>query len=645
MTMAAVGEPVRRHFLDRGHPLRRREPAMGYAARLAAYNGVTLSRLLGHMRIDVQALGRGEATAVSALAGLRDLGSVQRDALSTYTPAHAPGDKVFTVAGNRLLPGSILTTSMRICPHCVADDLARFDGPMHSRPWCRLEWMLDHVRTCATHGIFLVDVEPENVLKAGLDFSQAIADRVLPSLDRLRSDASTAPGTAFGKWCVARLDGIRDPANWLDDGPLHAGIAFCEALGFSAFHGPEARTSTLTTQEMAVAAESGYGAAAQGPAAVRAVLDRIVEERSTKRKGSVGHERTYGRVHAVLRRTIGDPDFARFRDALREHAFANLPIPQGTAFLGIRLESRRVHNQRSAAFAAARTDAALFRLLGVDGNAGADGAPDKGPRVRIPVPEFDAILASAEGYLTAKDAAASAGLNVKQFDRLVERGLLPILPEAERRAGTNRRFLRSDVEALVARLFEVAVRVPGPSGRRMSVEAASVALTVGAADIFELVLRGRLAWVGCHGKRSRCDRLLVDADDVLATLQSSGSGDDLSMEQTLALLPGVREGELWGLAQAGLLECTTANGLANRKTSRRKFRRFGRAGVAAFAAEYATLGEVAAAMGLNPGIAMLGLTQAGVRTVDGLPGIQMRLFRRRDVATYLGGVADRRRTA
>ena len=644
MTMAAVGEPVRRHFLDRGHHLRPREPAMGYAARLAAYNGVTLSRLLGHMRIDVRGLGRGEASALSALAGLRDLDQPRRDALRAYTPSHAPNDKVLSVAGNRLLPGSILITSMRVCPHCVAEDLAGFEGPLHSRPWSRLEWMLDHVRTCARHGTVLADIEPGHALATGFDFSKAISDRVLPVLDRLRADTRKAPGTAFGGWCINRLDGIRDPANWLDDVPLRAGIAFSEALGISAFHGPETRVSTLASHEMAMAAEEGYAAASQGPEAVRAVLDRIVGERATKRKGSVGHERTYGRVHAVLRRTMGDPDFARFRDALREHAFANLPIPQGTAFLGVRLESRRVHNQRSAAFAAARTDASLFRLLGVDGIAGADGAPDKGPRVRIPVPELDALLASAEGHLTAKDAAAAAGLNVKQLDRLAERGFLPILPEAERRAGTKRRFLRSDVEAFVARLHEGAERVPGPSGRRMSVEAASVALTVGAADIFELVLRRRLAWVGSHGKRSRCDRLLVDADDVLATLRSSGSGDDLSMEETLALLPGVREGELWGLAQAGLLDCATANGLVNRKTLRRKFRRFGRSSVAAFAAEYATLGELAAAMGLNPGLAMLALTQAGMRTVDVIPTSQTRLFRRRDVATYLGVVADGRRT-
>ena len=645
MTMAAVGEPVRRHFLGRGHDLQPREPAMGYAARLAAYNGVTLSRLLGHMRIDIRRLGRGEASALSALAGLRSLDQPQRDALRSYTPSHVLNDKVLSVAGNRLLPGSILTASMRVCPHCVAEDLAAFEGPPHSRPWCRLEWMLDHVRACARHGTVLAHIQPGHALAAGYDFSRAIADKVLPVLDRLRAETRKAPGTAFGEWCIARLDGIRDPANWLDDVPLHAGIAFSEALGISAFHGPETRASTLTTREMAVAAEEGYGAASQGLAAVHAVLDRIVRERSTKRKGSVGHERTYGRVHAVLRRTMGDPGFARFRDALREHAFANLPIPRGTAFLGIRLESRRVHNQRSAAFAAARTDAALFRLLGVDEIAGADGAADKRPRVRIPVPEFDALLASMEGYLTAKEAAAAAGLNVKQLDRLVERGFLPILPEADRRAGTKRRFLRSDVEAFVARLLDGATHVPGPSGRRMSVEAASVALAVAASDLFELVLAGRLPWTGFHGEGDRCDHLLVDADDVLSTLRSSGSGDDLSMEETLALLPGVREEELWGLARAGLLDCAIANGLVNRKTLRRKFRRFGRSSVAAFAGEYATLGEVAAAMGLNPGNAVLSLRQAGVRAVDGFLVTQVRLFRRRDVAAYLGGAAAGRRTA
>ena len=58
-----------------------------------------------------------------------------------------------------------------------------------------------------------------------------------------------------------------------------------------------------------------------------------------------------------------------------------------------------------------------------------------------------------------------------------------------------------------------------------------------------------------------------------------------------------------------------------------------------------TLGEVAAAMGLNPGNAVLSLRQAGVRAVDGFLVTQVRLFRRRDVAAYLGGAAAGRRTA
>ena len=265
-----------RPFLRHGHPLQPREPALGYASRLAALPGVHMAQLLKDMRINPRELGRGGATAIGQLAGLRDLGAEDRDALSKYTPWRALGDQIATVAGERLMPGSVLSTSVRVCPHCIVEDMAGFQGPVAARPWLRLEWIIGHVRVCRRHGNMLFEVVSSHPTHRTFDFSRTVADQVLPELDRLTQASVQGPGTGFCDWLVARLDGIRDPRNWLDDVPLHAAVAFCEALGLSALHPSDTTRSRLTMSEWASAADEGHKAASQGPAAVTLLLDSVL---------------------------------------------------------------------------------------------------------------------------------------------------------------------------------------------------------------------------------------------------------------------------------------------------------------------------------------------------------------------------------
>ncbi|TFZ59778.1 hypothetical protein E4V01_07455 [Methylorubrum sp. Q1] len=621
MTGAADIELSEDRFLNLGHPLQPREPAMGYAARLAALNGVDLRTFLRDMRIDLDALGRGDDHALDALARLRRPAPASRADLGRQTPSHAVGDKVVTVGGNRFQPGTVLNSATRVCPHCVAEDLALFEGPVRARPWLRLEWMLEPVRVCSRHGTVLLHVDADETLRAGHDFSSTLERQVLPVLDRLRAEAVPASGTAFPAWFVARLNGVRDPGNWLDDVSLHAGSAFCEGLGISVLHGSGKHPSDMGMEDLARAAEEGYRIASKGASAVGVVLDDIVGRQRFGKRGSVGHEKVYGRVHAVLRANLKDLNFDKFRHALREHAFAKLPISPGTAFLGVRLGERRVHSQRSAAFLSGRSDAGLLRLVGTE-------PQEDGRRLWIAVEKFGTIVANVEDHLTAKDVAARTGFSVKQVGHLEEAGLLTVLPEVERNAGSKRRFLRPDIDAFMARLFRNAVPVANPSEPRMTIERAAPGLRVGTVEILNLILDDRLAWVGRHTTGEPYDDLLIDRDEVLRVLQGAGSADDVTEPEAAAILAGVDPRNLWRLVKAGLLAWSPGY----RPRDPRSVRAFTRASVEAFAAEYATLKEVAASAGLAPYQAMRRLQEAGVRDAASYDQVRMKLYRRRDLA-------------
>lgn len=614
-------------FLRRGHPLQHREPATGYASRLAAMAGVDLGTLLRDMRISFQDLARGDRDAVRALASLRRLDGEAVEALMAFTPGRTVGERAYTVAGAAMLPGDVLPASFRVCPHCIAEDLDGFEGRQAARPWLRLEWMLEGMRVCRTHGNLLLDVRPEHPLHVGCDFSPTVAAQVLPGLAGFLVEARAGVGTGYVEWVVRRLDGLLDQGNWLDNVTLGAGMAFCQGLGISALHAPVTRPSTLGMWDLAAAAEEGFRIASRGRQSVETFFDRTVEAHLTKKRGSVGHERIYGQVHRVLRWHGEDPAFAKFREVLREHAFATLPLSPGTSFLGVALDKRRVHNQRSAAVSSARADSSMLKLIGN----GTAQAPD-GRRLRIPVQEFDALVASVAGHMTNKEVSGLTGLDIRQIDRLVERGLLPILPKPSRAAGSYRRFLREDVDAFMVRLFRDAVSTPRPSGTRVPIERARNVSRVTATDVVQLVLEGRLAWVGSHGDGRRYENLLVDVDEVRAILQPARPGSGLTVPEAMAILPGVKHRSLPLLAEAGLLSYAQEY----RPGSLRTLKVLTRASVEAFAARYATLQEVSNALGIAPLFALRRLKGDGVREAVDFEQVRSKLYHRSDVATYLG---------
>ena len=225
---------------------------------------------------------------------------------------------------------------------------------------------------------------------------------------------------------------------------------------------------------------------------------------------------------------------------------------------------------------------------------------------------------------------------MKQVGHLEEAGLLSVLPEADRNAGSKRRFLRPDVDAFMARLFRDAVPVANPAEPRMAVERVARTIRIGIIEILRLVLDARLAWVGRNTTGERYDDLLIDRDEVLRVVQGEGSSDDVMEQETVAMLEGVDPRNLWRLAKAGLLEWSARY----RPRDPRSVRAFTKESVEAFAAEYVTLKEIADRMGLAPPQAMRRLSEAGIGDAVRYDQVHMKLYRRLDLpANRLAGDA------
>ena len=236
------------------HPLEHREPAAGFASRLAALNGRPLRDFLREMGIDTWAVDTGEHKAVRKLA-LR--GGADPETLARFTPTQTKDKSYQIIAGQAFTRLSVFRTFFRYCPHCVLEDLDRFEGPAIARPWLRVEWLIEAVRTCPAHDVMLLEANPVQQRFTSPDFCETIG-KLMPDLRNQADCAVRLPHSRFVDWVIDRLDGTSPSKDPLADLPMYAALELATAIGLSALHPPRVKMKTLSGQEWAAVGEEGF---------------------------------------------------------------------------------------------------------------------------------------------------------------------------------------------------------------------------------------------------------------------------------------------------------------------------------------------------------------------------------------------------
>ncbi|SFM31098.1 TniQ family protein [Methylobacterium pseudosasicola] len=494
----------------------------------------------------------------------------------------------------------------RFCPHCIADDLvgAPPDVPLAARAWLRRDWIVDQVRTCHVHGVRLME-SSRTKGQAVVDFSAIVAGEVLPRLSSLRTDAVEAVPGEFEEWVARRLDGVREPTNWLDGVPLHAAIATCESLGVQTLGPRRVRIRDLDDQEMATASLAGFRIAAAGEASIERFLDRLVVRGHAA--GSVGLTNAYGHILAVVERDLDDQGFQRLRDIVRRHAIDNVPLPSGSNVLGEVLIERRIHTSASAAAASKTSPSTLKAIFARTGIAPTAGDPGQ-PRLTIRVDEFEERLREFGAGLKVDDVVKALGVPKKHLLELVARGHVRTLFGSREINKARHRMARGDLDAFMDRLFEGAVPVGAPTRRQVNLGRACFIASTNIGDLVGLVLDGRLTWKGyLHGSR-RYEHLLVDADEVTRVLQGSGpSRHNLTKREIYRTLPGLRREVVEALIRLGQMAVVKEFC----PTTRRKLAVVTRESFEAFTARYQSITDICQARFLDPRVVRRRLAAAG----------------------------------
>lgn len=581
--------------LSWSYALEHREIATGFASRLAALHGVNLTQLLRDMALQHREVDLGAEAAVRDLAKLGGLSPEAEKALIRYTPRRLSEERTSLVAGEKLGHHHVHRTYFRYCPHCVADDLRQYDGPRNSRPWLRLEWVLDHVRNCRQHDIALSETKPVRRRFQPFDFSETVGNQILPELEKRKAEAGRSLHSRFEDWVIARIDGLQDPSNWLDDVALSAGVEFCQALGVSALHPPKVQTSGFGNAEWAKAAAEGFLIASSGQDCVRALLDRLSQQQAATR-GVLGLRDTYGYVYGLLDRSVRNSAFGKFRDLVREHAFANLPLDPGTKVLGVELKERRLHTVRSASLtsgAHSRTVRNLLKRRGVEDAAQGSGLRDH--RVYVRADEIEQVLEGLKDAMTAPEVERATGIPRMHLRSMISQGFLPTLTDSDKARYAKHRLARGQIKKLMDQLFDGSEAVASVTGRRMPVMKARLAATASIDQILGFILRGELRWKGHLGDGTRYEQLLLDADEIKSLVRKEAPTEGLSAQAVEALIPGLGNSSVRDLVAIGVLE--TAEEFS--PAARRLVQVVTRESAEAFKARYVSLGELCQRSGLH----------------------------------------------
>lgn len=600
-------DPVTIKALRFTYPLQHREPAAGFAARLATLNGRPMNQLMRDVYIQPFTIDRGKEPDVRKLAVL---GAADADELIRYTPKPATRDRFHVVAGETLGHQGVNRTYFRFCPHCVLEDIEAFEGPMAARPWLRLEWTIAHFRSCDRHGVLLTATTPIRRRFEPFNFSETMGSL----LDNMQAMAGATPlhpaPSPFQAWLRSRLDGTPDPENWLNQAPLYAAAEFCEALGVSALHDPKVKVESLSEGDWATAADEGYRIASAGEASLRTLLTRLNEAQSETR-GVWGPRDTYGLAYGLLHKTREDAAYEPFRKAVRQFAMESMPLPASTDVLGHVLEKQVVHTVRSTAQASGAHDRTIRRVFERKG-LGKDSldAGLRNHRVTVSSEDVERMLEQLKTAMTTPQVMTATGIPRTHLNAIIAGRYLPTVTGSADQAHAKHRFAPSEVDAMMERLFEGATVITTPSPRQMPIMEARGAAVTSIENILAMVFGGKLAWKGRLRGRRDYGALLVDADEITRLVRTEPTMLNLTRTEAIDIIPGFSRFALDAFLASGHLQTA----MEFSPDARREVEVITKDSAMRFVESFVTLGELRQVSGLHLKRVKLLLRGAGIKT-------------------------------
>lgn len=429
---------------------------------------------------------------------------------------YAIGDQVLTRE-------SLCRAAVRVCPHCLALDIETGRGPNSTRPFGRLNWLIEPLRTCPEHGVGLVIIADDRRPARLHDFAWHVQP-ALSDLSRWVGEAPRRLPSLLQNYLSNRLGGKNQhEASFLNALPFYAAAKTCEVLGAVAISGKRISMNSLTDAEWHDAGSAGYEIAAIGEKGVRGLLTNL-QEQAGPLKGEWSLQSLFGRVYRWLRLQMGDPAYDPVQEIFRQHAVETLPFGPGDVIFGREVTIRRLHSVRSAGRETGAHTGRLRKLLHAAGHISTDQLALTDEAIF-----FDANAArDLLGLISEEMSLQEAGkyLNVPHHTerQLFEAGhLRPFMVGGIDRS-FNHAFAKRDLDLFLESLMKDAVEIkPGEKGF-LPISGAATRGACTAVQIVDFILSGKLKRIRFRPDISGFSAIFVDQREICSLLDKTNSG-------------------------------------------------------------------------------------------------------------------------
>jgi hypothetical protein len=475
------------------------EELMSFVARLAHRNGIaTIREFCFDLGLSMRRLADGDVTQVIRLAEIAgsDVNALLRESRRREGTTHRIRDQILTTA-------SLTRPHFRACPACLAEDLQRSNGIIrNSSIYHRTIWSIQHIRTCAEHGVGLVDIFTEEG-ESAYDFPRAVGKWLDGDSQKL-SDRVDRTATSFERYLIRRLD-VSEGRTWLDQMPFYAAAKTCEIIGIVKAYGRDQNSKYLTNAEWAHAGKQGFDVACCGADGIRDFLIQLWKDFPGARGSPAGPKAWFGRLYHWLEYETKDSVYDPVRAVIVKSIADHIPFHPNEMLFGNHVPYRKIHSIGTASHETKISERRLRTVLERAGHI----APGHAEQVAHDI-HFDAIAAAPllsrlSSALSAEAASSLLGVKCDTLRMLVRAGLLnPI--DRHQSATAAPLFNADDVSAFMFTLREGAESISQVPKMSTDVVSAVSRTHSSLVDILSLVAKRELDWVGwlpdIHGIRS-----------------------------------------------------------------------------------------------------------------------------------------------
>lgn len=470
---------------------------------------------------------RGAITgAPRALETLADLGGVSYPTLVDHA-FQKQDDATYVHRGQILTKPILRRHDVMVCPVCIDEDMRSAGGSV--APFRRTDWLLWPIRTCAIHGVELVDAcGGDDFAALSYEKRYDFARRIQPFLLSAKQLAVTPrlrDASEFERYLIRRL--ARSPAegHWLDAMPFYAVVRACEMIGAVETHGIDLSLISLTKDDWHQAGEIGFHIAASADG-VRQFLERKkgIPARTT---GGKGMRVLFGRFYDWLSDTLEDPGYTQLRAVVREVALENVAFAPGDILLGEPLEKRHRHSLYTLSASTGIFAARLRNLLHAGGFIRDEDLDKTADQTLVVADErLDDFLAKLSEIRTLVEAAMYINATRTQIELLCENGFIQSL--GKKPFGKNsghqgkRAFTKDSLDKFLDGLLIDATKYGIPDRKMCDIATAARSCLCRSVDVIQLVLDRRLKTVQRHPSVRGYPSVLVDRDEVWSILRAGG---------------------------------------------------------------------------------------------------------------------------